>query len=106
MAQVDITPGSWLNLSQLLDFKGVVFWDQTTYPDIPFSDDDTYLQLTDEQAHRVDLIAFDQYGDPELLWVILLANDVNLPNQLIEGQVIRIPAKATVDLLLAPPDVI
>lgn len=105
MSQIDITPGSWLNLTQLLTFKGLTFWDLTTYPDIPYDNDDVFLQLTDEQANRIDLVAFDQYGDPELLWVLLLANNVDLPNQFIEGQVIRVPAKSTVDTLLAPPDV-
>lgn len=101
-----VSTGSWLNLTQLLEFKGVIFWDQTEYPDIALSDDDTYIQLTDAQAHRIDLIAQDFYGDSELLWILQVANNVDLPNQFVEGQVIRIPAKATVSTLLAPKDIL
>lgn len=102
MAQITISPGSWLNLTELLEFKGTLFWDLTEYPDIPTSDDDEIVQLTQQQAERLDLLASDKYGDPELLWVILLANDIELPNQLREGLILRIPAKATVDDILRP----
>lgn len=100
MAEVNLSPGSWLNLSELLEYKGIIFWDQTEYPEIPFSNDDTFLQLTAGQAARIDLVAYDQYGDPELLWVLMLANNHDLPNQFIEGEVIRVPAKTTIDQIL------
>lgn len=101
MAEVSLTDGSWLNLTNLLEFNGIVFWDQTLYPDIPFSPNDVFIQLTTDQASRVDLIAFDAYGDAELFWIILLANNVDYPNQLIEGQTIRIPSQKTVDTILS-----
>jgi len=102
MAEINISPGSWLNLTRLLDFKGLIFWDQTEYPEIPFSTDDTYVQLEQGQATRLDLIAYDFYDDPELMWVIQVANNLDLPNQAREGMVIRIPARETVDGLLRP----
>jgi hypothetical protein len=100
MAEVTPSPGSWLNLTSLLEFKGIIFWDQFDFPDIPFSNDDQYIQLTGLQAQRIDLVASDAYGDAELLWALLLANNCDLPNQFIEGQTIRIPAKETIDQLL------
>lgn len=102
MAEVVLNPGSWLNLSNLLEFQGITFWDQFDYPDIPYDTNDVYVTLTDAQARRPDLIALDKYGNDQLLWVLLLANDVDLPNQLVEGQVIRVPAKSTIDILLTP----
>ena len=100
MAEVDVSPTSWLNLTQLLEFNGVVFWDQTEYPDIPYSGDDNYIQLTGAQADRMDLVAFDQYGDSDFLWILLLANNHDYPNQFIEGDLIRVPSIDTINQLL------
>ena len=104
MADVKLSDSSWLHLSRLLEFKGKLFWDQTEYPDIPFDTDDEYLELTDLQAKRIDLLAFEKYGDSELMWVLMLANDKNLPNQFIGGETIRIPAKTTIDSILDQAD--
>ena len=100
MAEIILQPGSWLNLTNLLEFNGVIFWDQTDLPDVPFDDDDTYIQITADQAKRPDLIANDTWGDSDLWWVVLLANDIDLPNQLVEGQTLRLPAKNTIDQIL------
>lgn len=100
MAIVSVTKSSWLNRTKLLSFKGVLFWDQTEYPTIDFTDNDIYIQLTDTQSKRIDLVAYQYYGDAELLWVLLLANDKDLPNQFIGGETIRIPSRDTVNLLL------
>lgn len=100
MAQVGINKNSILNLTELLDFQGVLFWDQVDYPEIPLSDDDTYIQLTQQQAHRIDLIAHDFYGDSDFMWAIMLANNIDYPNQLVEGAVIRVPALDTVKSLI------
>lgn len=102
MAEIVLDPGSWLNLSNLLEYQGVTFWDQFDYPDIPYDTDDIYVTLTDSQAKRPDLIALDNYGNDQLLWVLLLANDLDLPNQFIEGQTIRVPSQTTIDILLTP----
>jgi len=102
MARVNITRSSWLNLSKLLDFNGTVFWDSTEFPEIPFSTLDTYIQLTDVQAQRIDQVAFEQYGDSNYMWVLMLANDKELPNGFVGGETIRVPTKATIDLILKP----
>ena len=100
MATVAITKSSWLNRTKLLELNGVLFWDQTEFPTIDFSDDDVYIQLTDLQAKRIDTVAYQYYGDPELLWVLMIANEKDLPNQFLGGETIRIPARTTVDLLV------
>lgn len=100
MATVSVSKSSWLNRTKLLQFQGALFWDQTEYPSIDFSDQDFYLQLTDMQAKRIDLVAYQYYGDSELLWVLMLANDKDLPNQFLGGETIRLPARETINLLL------
>lgn len=100
MAQVTVQSSSWLNLTRLLSFNGYLFWDNTEYPDIPFADQDTYIQLTDQQAKRIDLVAFDQYGDSNLMWILMLANDKLLPNDFLVGETIRVPVKTTIDTIL------
>jgi hypothetical protein len=99
---VNIEKQSWLQLTDLLDFEGVIFWDQTEYPDIPISEDDQYIQLSQQQSKRIDLLAWDFYGDVNVFWVIMLANNIDLPNQIYEGMVLRLPAQATIDDLLKP----
>lgn len=99
--QVSVDPGSWLNLTNLYNFNGVEFWGPTNYPDIPFSNDDTYIQLTQNQARRLDLLAFEFYGNSQLMWIILQANNLDLPNQVFDGMVLRLPSKDTVNQILA-----
>jgi len=94
--EIRIQPGSWLNRTELFDFKGIPFWSQTEMDAIPESENDLFLTLTQEQARRVDLIAHDYYGDSNLYWAILHANEIELPNQLREGLEIRIPWIETV----------
>jgi hypothetical protein len=43
------------------------------YPDIPFSDTDDYLITT--VGDRLDSLAYMYYKDPELWWVISVANN-------------------------------
>lgn len=94
--QIILPEGSWLNRTELFSVEGIPFWSQTEMDPIPVTDQDQYIQLTQEQARRVDLLAFDSYGDPVLYWAILHANEIDLPNQLVEGMVIRIPNLETI----------
>lgn len=41
--------------------------------------EDTYIQATSLIQKRLDLLAYDAYGDPTLWWVILEANDILSP---------------------------
>lgn len=100
MAEIKIKKSSWLNFTRLLQFEETYFWDHFDFPEIPFTDDDRYVQLSQLGAHRLDLIAHDFYGDANLMWVILLANDLDYPNQAVEGQTIRLPSLNTINLIL------
>jgi hypothetical protein len=73
----------------------------TRYPEIPLSDDDTYVYTS--QGDRFDILANQFYNDSSLWWVISIANTntagTSLPsdlpqNSLVipEGIQIRIPA--------------
>jgi hypothetical protein len=42
------------------------------YPDIPYTDTDDYVITT--IGDRLDLLAYSYYKDPELWWVISVAN--------------------------------
>lgn len=71
--------------------NGAKFYFTTFYPDIPLSENDTYV-LTN-QGDRLDLLAHQFYGDKKLWWVISIANpsipknSINLPI----GTQLRIP---------------
>lgn len=85
----------------MLEYKGILFWDQEDFPEVPFSNDDEYIQLDPSNVDRIDLVAYEKYGDSELMWILLLANDKMLPNQFVSGEKIRIPARATIDEILS-----
>jgi hypothetical protein len=43
------------------------------YPDIPYSETDEYIITVD--GDRLDSIAYSYYGNPELWWIISIANN-------------------------------
>ena len=62
------------------------------YPSIPLSENDTYIISTIED--RLDILAFQYYGDVELWWVISIASN-NVTNGSmfpVPGTQLRIPA--------------
>jgi hypothetical protein len=73
----------------------------TKYPEIPLSDEDTYVYTT--QGDRFDILAQQYYEDQSLWWIISIANTAiagtslpaDLPQDSLiipEGNQIRIPA--------------
>jgi nucleoid-associated protein YgaU len=79
------------DITILKDSTGKQYRRQVFYPDVPLSDDDTYLITT--QGDRYDILAFDYYGDVELWWIIACANNATRDGLAIEpGIQIRIPA--------------
>jgi hypothetical protein len=52
--------------------RGVPFYVNAVYPDIPLSNDDSYVITT--LGDRLDLMALDFYGDTGYWWVIASAN--------------------------------
>lgn len=52
--------------------RGVPFYVNVIYPDIPLSNNDSYVITT--LGDRLDLMALDFYGDTGYWWVIASAN--------------------------------
>lgn len=67
------------------------FYANNFYPDIPLSENDTYVITV--LGDRLDLLAFDYYGDVSLWWVIASANSLPGDSLYLEpGSQLRIPA--------------
>lgn len=99
---VNIKRNSYLQMAQLLSSDGFEFWDLPSIPEIIPQDGDVFVDVTSEYAGRLDLLAFDQYGDEDLWWVIAVANRIELiPSDIRIGMRLRIPAKSYVDSLIS-----
>ena len=74
------------------DNNGARFYSTTFYPRIPLSENDIYV-LTGEKD-RLDLLAQQFYGDPNLWWIIASANGELNKNSfhLPIGTQLRIPS--------------
>ena len=75
--------------------NGKQMYKTTRYPEIPRSQDDTYVYTT--AGDRFDTLAQQYYGDSTLWWIISISND-NLPQNSLTppvGSQIRIPANPT-----------
>ena len=60
------------------------------YPDIPKRNDDQYVRTQD--GDRLDLLAYEYYGDQSLWWIIASANNIHdAPLGLRPNMVLRIP---------------
>lgn len=69
---------------------GSEYYSNNIYPDIPYSNDDDYVITV--LGDRLDLLAFDFYGDTSYWWVIASANALPGDSLYLEpGMQIRIP---------------
>lgn len=92
---VSVTTRSRLRFKEFLEVNTVQFWELDLLPEIPPSPADYYYYVN--QNDRIDLLATRFYGDPNLWWVIAVANDLNiLPTDLQVGATLRIPSPAYV----------
>lgn len=88
---ISVSPNSHLQHSPLLVDHDIIYWDLGDLPDIPVQDGD--IQYPWKDSDRFDLLAFDNYRDPVLKWVILQANNIELEFLPIpQGTIIRIPS--------------
>lgn len=70
---------------------GNEFYTNNIYPDIPFSNSDSYVIAV--LGDRLDLLAFDFYGDTSFWWVIASANALPGDSLYLEpGMQLRIPS--------------
>lgn len=69
---------------------GNQFYSNNIYPDIPVSIEDSYVITV--LGDRLDLLAFDFYGDSTLWWIIASANALPGDSLYLEpGMQLRIP---------------
>lgn len=114
MAKIEIRKNSWLNFADLLDFEGtqgtsgiveetqtISFWDTPDFPRIVPQDDDFFVTIDDKMLGRLDLIAYDAYGDADMWWVLALANGYDLiPTDMVINEKMRVPSKSYIDSLI------
>jgi len=70
--------------------KGKRYYTNNIYPEVPVSDSDIYIITT--SIDRLDVLAYNFYGDSTLYWIISTAN--NLPGDTLvpdPGTQLRIP---------------
>lgn len=73
--------------------KRLGWWERFTDIEKPHVTD-IEVTITSEYLNRPDLIAFDYYGNTNLLWIILQYNDiVDIKEELTTGAIITIPTK-------------
>lgn len=78
------------NIQVVKNNTGQRYYSNNIYPDIPLSNSDNYVITV--LGDRLDLIAFDFYGDTSLWWIIASANAMTGDSLYIEpGTQLRIP---------------
>ena len=79
------------DIGQKRDSKGIRYYRTNIYPDIPRSENDTYVITQAED--RYDRLALQYYSDASLWWVISNANPEYIKGSLYppEGIQLRIP---------------
>lgn len=88
---VRIRDTSRLRFARLITIDGVEHWEMPEYPEIREAPDD--IIYTVDRNDRIDRIATRFYNSPDLWWIIALANELRLlPNDLSEGDKIRVPS--------------
>jgi hypothetical protein len=69
---------------------GSQYYVNNIYPDVPYSNEDNYVITV--LGDRLDLLAFDFYGDTSFWWVIASANALPGDSLYLEpGMQLRIP---------------
>lgn len=80
--------------------QGKPYWKAKAYPNIPTSESDVYVIIS--AGDRLDLLAFQYYGDATLWWIIAMANN-NATNGFMfpePGTQLRIPTNLNAVLAL------
>ena len=84
------------NLDRLLDDESNLYVETTEPVKVPTSPTDTFHIVTKKDENRLDLIAWQYYGNSLLWWVIAEASDVVDPFDVPRDTVLRVPDKSTI----------
>jgi hypothetical protein len=91
MAGQRVALGSRTRFARFFTLQGVEYWDRITPFEVPEQPGDSYRIV--QSYDRLDLLAYEIYGDDNLQWVIALANGIEIwPTGLNPGDTIRIPS--------------
>ena len=74
---------------QKFDKSGVRIYSTTYYPEIPISNNDSFI--VSKEGDRLDNLAHKYYSDNNLWWVIAKANGIKGKSALKPGENLRIP---------------
>ena len=74
---------------QKFDKSGVRVYSTTYYPEIPISNNDSFI--VSKEGDRLDNLAHKYYSDNNLWWVIAKANGIKGKSALKPGENLRIP---------------
>ena len=86
-------PDRYANIQEIRNEDGIRYRTNTIYPDIPLSEEDTYVITTG--GDRYDTLATQFYGDSNLWWVIASANNSKMDGLICRpGVQLRIPANS------------
>ena len=86
-------PDRFRNIEILREENGKRYFKNVIYPDVPATENDTYIITTG--GDRYDTLALQFYGDSTLWWVIASANNSKKDGLIVEqGVQLRIPADA------------
>ena len=64
----------YVNVSEVIKDDSIKRYSTSRYPIVPFRDTDIYIIGRSRQ--RLDILAFDYYGDPKFWWIIADANNI------------------------------
>lgn len=79
-------------LSRITDDEGNQYLESADAISFPVRSDDSYHIVTAKDANRLDLVAYQYYGNPLLYWVIAVASDIDDPLNVPPGTTLRVPS--------------
>ena len=78
------------NIKTIKNSKGITYYRDTKYPNIPLSSNDLYVLTV--SGDRFDKLAKQYYGDSTLWWIISIANNLQQNTLYLSGGIkLRIP---------------
>ena len=90
----------YLSTNVYEDAKGNTFFGPWQPLNLPLDATDSFYLVREGVQARLDLLAYDIYGDSGLWWVIANYNNVINPFLLEAGETLRIPSRARVTAAL------
>ena len=65
--------------------------------ELPLADDDITFEITPQYEHRPDKVAYDVYGNRDLVWLVLQYNTIlDVVTEFVVGEKIRLPSQTRV----------